>query len=240
MNPLIADARAALDPVVLFRAAFTLEPLPWQTEYLRESRNILTLKGRQVGASLAASLLCVHKAIYFAGSTSIILSPTQRQSEEILTHAREGLRALDSRLAQDSMTALRLNNGARIISLPGTAPSARGYHCELLVLDECAYLAEETIVAARALIATGGRLLIQSTPAATHGTFYDLVQANDPSWAHFRVRSDEVSTISAEWLEGERKAMTPDAFAGEYMTEFGKAGPPPIFNLDRLRSLVDK
>jgi hypothetical protein len=240
---LAADFRAALDPAVLFEQAFGFPPIdkrdgsPWQTDYLRETRKSLVLKGRQVGASFSASALAIHTVRYQSNVNAIIVSPSLKQSTEITTRARGGLARLGIRLVQDSSSVLQLPNGSRIMSLPGTARSVRGWTAKLLILDEAAFIEHETFVAARALVATGGRLVVQSTPAAEEGDFYDLVTGDDPGWARFHVRSDEVPTISAEFLEAERRALGADAFATEYECQFGKTG-ATLFTADRIADLI--
>jgi len=234
---LAADLRAALDPAVTFELAFELEPLPWQRDYLRSDRSTVVLKGRQVGASLAAASLAIHTARYWAEANVVIVSPTQKQSAEILGRARAGLRRLRASLEQDSASMLRLANGSRIVSLPGTARSVRGWTARLLILDEAAFIEPETFTAARALVATGGRLVVQSTPAAEIGDFHEIAKADDPAWAHFTIRSAEVPTISAEFLEAERRAMSPDAYASEYECTFGKSG-ATLFSAERIASLI--
>lgn len=235
---LAADLLAGLDPVVVFRGAFGHEPHAWQLDYLREQRNATVLKGRQVGASLGAAGLAISTAIYRANSLSAIVSPSLKQSSEITTRARAGLRNLGVPLAQDSASMLRLANGSRILSLPGTPTSVRGWAADLLILDEASYLDPETIIAARALTAaTNGRTLVQSTPAGESGTFFELVRANDPTWAHFVVRSDSVPNISPEWLAGERRNLAADRYAAEYECQFGRTG-PSLFSADRIASLI--
>jgi phage FluMu gp28-like protein len=86
---------------------------------------------------------------------------------------------------QDSASMLGLANGSRILSLPGTARSVRGWSARLLVIDEAAFVDEATFTAARALVATGGRMVVQSTPADEFGPFHELVMADDPAWARF-------------------------------------------------------
>jgi hypothetical protein len=233
---LIADLRCALDPAVLFGDAFGLEPLDWQFDYLREERPMVLVKGRQVGGSLAAAGLAIHTARYWSEVNAVIVSPSLKQSQEIAGRARAGLRRLGVRLVQDSTAMLRLANGSRILSLPGTARSVRGWTAKLLVIDEAAFVSHETFVAARALVATGGRLIVQSTPAIADGDFYELTRADDPGTARLTVRSDEVPTISAEFLAGERLAMSPDAYAAEYDCAFGKAG-ASLFSIDRINAL---
>lgn len=234
---LAVDFRSALDPAALFEHAFGMAPLAWQADYLREDRPTAVLKGRQIGASMAAAALAIHSARYWPATNAVIVSPSLKQSTEITTKARLGLRNLGVLLDQDSASMLRLANGSRILSLPGTARSVRGWTARLLIIDEAAYVSRETFTAARALVATGGRLVVQSTPADESGDFYELVQANYPDWARFTVRSDEVPTISAEFLAGERKAMSPDEFSTEYECVFGKAG-ASLFTIDRINSLV--
>lgn len=234
---LAADLRLALDPAALFAAAFDLEALDWQVGYLRESRPSVLLKGRQVGASLAAAALAVHTARYRPDVNAVIVSPSLKQSTEITTRARAGLRRLGDRLDQDSTSVLRLANGSRILSLPGTARSVRGWTAELLILDEAAFIEHETFVAARALVATGGRLVVQSTPASEFGDFHEIVTTDGAEWARFTVRSDEVPTIAPEFLAAERRAMTPDAYSTEYECQFGKAG-ATLFTAAGLAGLI--
>jgi Terminase large subunit, T4likevirus-type, N-terminal len=234
---LATDLRAALDPAVLFEAAFDLLALDWQRTYLRETRPAVVLKGRQVGASLSAAALAIHTARYSPPSNTVIVSPSLKQSAEILGRARTGLRHLGVPLEQDTASMLRLANGSRIVSLPGTAKSVRGWSARLLILDEAAFIEHATFVAARALVATGGRLLVQSTPAGEYGDFHEIVTGDDPEWARFTVRSDEVATIAPEFLEAERRALTPDAFSREYECRFGKVG-ASLFTAERLAALI--
>ena len=147
---LAADFAAALDPAVLFKRAFGLTPLPWQVDYLRETRPTVLLKGRQVGASLSAAALAIKTAVYWPDINVVIVSPSLKQSTEICRRARVGLRQLSISLSQDSTSTLRLANGSRILSLPGTARSVRGWTAALLIIDEAAFVEHETFVAARA------------------------------------------------------------------------------------------
>jgi hypothetical protein len=231
------DLAAALDPVVTFEAAFSVPALDWQRDYLRETRRTIVLKGRQVGASSAAAGLAIHVVRYRPAVNVVIVSPSLKQSTEIATKARLGLRTLGVRLVQDSAAMLGLANGSRIVSLPGTARSVRGWTASLLILDEAAFIPADTFTAARALVATGGRLVVQSTPADEAGDFYELVNDDDPSVARFTVRSDAVPTITPAFLAAERRSMSPDLYAQEYECEFGKAG-STLFSVDRISKLI--
>ena len=97
-----------------------------------------------------------------------------------MTRARAGLRELGERLVQGSTSLLKLANGSRIISLPGTARSVRGWTPRLLIIDEAAYVDPETFAAAKPIVATGGRLVVQSTPADETGDFHAIVTGDAP------------------------------------------------------------
>lgn len=228
---------AALDPVVTFERAFGMPAHPWQRRFLREHRPAVILKSRQIGATTAAAALAIHEVVYRRDTSVVIVSPTLKQSGEIVVRARAGLRELGERLIADSASMLRLRNGSRIVSLPGTAKSVRGYVASLLILDEAAFIEDETWIAARALVATGGRLVVQSTPWDAQGPFFDLVDSGDPAWARFTVPATDVASISEAFLDGQRAALTPEAFAREYECTFTAVG-ATLFPLERLQSLV--
>jgi len=232
-----SDAMTVTDT---FERAFGFAPMPHQVSYLEETRPTAVLKGRQVGMTHAASGLAVHTARQKPGSTSVIISPSLRQSSEVTTRARLALWEWDEKLKQDSASLLRTAAGSRIISLPGSARGIRGYACDLVILDEAAWINDETWAAARPLVsATGGRLVVQSTPGLPAGWFYELVTKLPEGWAFIKVRSDEVPTIAPEFLASERASMSPELYAQEYEATFGTiGGGGALFTPERIASLV--
>ena len=232
------EVARALDPAAVFAHAFGNEPMAHQYEYLRETRPVIVLKGRQTGFSQGAAALAIHRALYWPGSLSAIVSPSQRQSAEVAMRAKNGLIDLGERLVQDSTTTLRLRNGSRVLSLPGSSRSVRGWSIDgVLVLDEAAFLDEETFAVARATTATGGRIVVQSTPAGEGGTFHALWQDTPPGWARFRVPTADADTVSAQFLDQERRALPPDLYAQEYECAFGRAG-RGLFTLDQIAAMA--
>jgi hypothetical protein len=220
-----AGRRVLGDPVATFREAWGLEPKPHQVEYLTEERSTLVLKGRQVGFTQAGAALAIHAARSRPGSMSLIISTSKDQSAEVARRARLGLWSLGQRMVQDSTQILRLQNGSIIKSLPGNARGVRGYSADgILIIDEAAGVEEDTFVAAMALTAaTGARTIVQSTPRGPSGTFFDLWQAQDPDWARIRVSSEDVpDLVDPAFLERERRRLSPEAYAQEYLAEFGE------------------
>jgi hypothetical protein len=236
-----AHLRGWLSPVDLFGQAtgYDINNTPWLIEYLDEQKDAIVLKGRQVAASTGAGVLAIRLARYVPWSLCGIISPGLRQSTEVKERAKSGLLRLGDHLVKDNSSEIALRNHSRVISLPGSAKSARGWSFDFLVIDEAAFLDQETFLAVRATVATGGRTIVQSTPEGPFGHFYDLWMEDDPARAKFRVRSDEVKTISAEFLAGERATMTAEEYSQEYEAEFTTPG-LGLIDPERLKELTEE
>jgi hypothetical protein len=227
-----------LDPSYTFRQAFGMSPMAWQVPYLESSDNAVILKGRQVGASTSAAAICIRYVRHHPDFLAAIVSPSMKQSTEVKLKAKQGLLRLGEELVQDSQDTLALTNGSRIVSLPGSPKSVRGWSAGLLVIDEAAFLEPETFLAARATVAaTGGRTIVQSTPISPFGHFFDLFDTPDPGWTKYQVSSEEVSTISADFLASERAKLTEDEYAQEYLGQFASPG-LGLVDPARLRALT--
>src|SRR5262249_58061446 len=80
-------------------------------------------------------------------------------------------------LREESVLRCELANGSRIVSLPGTERTVRGYSkADLIIIDEAARVEDSLLVATRPMMAVsegGGRLIALSTPAGKRGWFYE-------------------------------------------------------------------
>ena len=141
--PMALDLAAALDPCRLAHLA-GVDPDPWQQAVLRSaSPRVLLNCSRQSGKSTVAAVLAVWTALYEPGSLSLLLSPSLRQSGELFKKALAIYRAAGRSSPAESETGLglTLENGSRIVSLPGTEGTVRGYSgVRLLVIDEAAWV----------------------------------------------------------------------------------------------------
>src|SRR5262245_55339767 len=173
---LAADLVWALDPARLM-AACGWTPDPWQAAVLRSSASRrLMLCSRQAGKSSVAAALALHTACYAPGALILLLSPSLRQSQELFKKVQDAYRLLGNPASLQAESALRLEmkSGSRIISLPGTEPTVRGYSgVDLLVIDEAARVLDELYYSVRPMLAvSGGRLLALSTPFGKRGWFH--------------------------------------------------------------------
>jgi len=222
-----SDLARALDPVVLAEQA-GLVPDPWQAAVLRSAASRMLLNcSRQSGKSTITSILALHTALYASDSLVLLLSPSLRQSSELFKKCIGVYRDLGRPVSPESETALTLTlqNGSRIVSLPGSKDgNIRGYSgVNLLVIDEAAWVAESLYMSVRPMLAvSGGRLLALSTPHGTRGWFYEAWRGVEP-WERYEVPATLCPRISPEFLAEEKRNMGAWWFAQEYGCTFSDA-----------------
>jgi hypothetical protein len=184
------DLAMALDPVLMARAA-GIEPDPWQAQLLRsQAQRILLLCSRQAGKSTITGVLAVWTALYEPGSLILLLSPSLRQSQELFKKCLSTYRTLSRPVPAEAESALRLEleNGSRIVSLPGKEGTIRGLSgVRLLVIDEASRVSDELYASVRPMLAvSGGRLALLSTPWGCRGFYYEAYKNRD-KWDFYRI-----------------------------------------------------
>ena len=231
-------------PVEFARERLGFEPDERQVEVLasRAKRGILNCT-RQWGKSTVAGIKAIHRAFTIAGTLVIVASPTERQSAEFLRKASEFVARLGIRPRGDgkNSTSLLLPNGSRIVGLPGTEATIRGFSAvSLLVIDEAARVPERVYKALRPMLAVAdGDLWMMSTPAGKTGFFYENWEHGGPEWERATVKATECPRIGERFLEEERKQMGDVWFRQEYMCEFVDNG-QHLFDRDLvMQALVD-
>src|SRR5215210_7805357 len=126
---LAEDLRLALDRVS-FAKRLGLEPDPWQEDLLRSaSERVLLNCCRQSGKSTMTAIVTLHRALYRPGSLVLVLAPALRQSQELFAKVMEFYTTLGEPMKKygERRLSLELSNGSRIVSLPGTEATVRGY-----------------------------------------------------------------------------------------------------------------
>lgn len=220
-----------------------LEPDDWQTRVLlsREPR-VLMLCTRQAGKSTTSGALAAHQAAHRPGSLTLLLSPSLRQSAELFRKVLDFYRAIPGAPAVRDLSALRLetSSGSRVISLPGTEGTIRGYsRVDLLLIDEAARVADALYHSVRPMLAvSGGRLVALSTPWAKLGWYYDAWSGSEP-WERFRVTAYDCPRIGADFLEEERRTLPPAVFQREYEATFTDAEDAYFRSEDIERAFCD-
>jgi hypothetical protein len=220
---LAADLARGLDPLAFARDA-GLEPDPWQADVLNtDSRKSLLLCSRQSGKSTTTALTALHEAIYNAPALILLVAPAQRQSIELFRKVMEFAHALPDapEMRQESAMRAELRNGSRIIGLPGTGNTIRGYSgASLVVIDEAAQVDDDLMAAVRPMLATTrGRLIALTTPYGKRGWFYEA-WTEGQDWHKVCVTAHDCPRISSEFLEDEKRELGEWIYRQEYLCEF--------------------
>ena len=237
MSELGQDLAAALDPVV-FGRRLGFEAEPWQERLLRSSSSrTLVLCARQVGKTQTTSMKALHVAVFEPGSLVLIISPSQRQSDEMLLRVKALYRGLGrAKPSRDSGSELVLENGSRIVSLPGTEGTSRGFSgARLIVLDEASRVEDDIFASVLPMVASDGAIWALSTPWGRRGWFHALHEDPVNGWERHKVTVYESAQYTPARIAEVRAALGSFTFASDYECEFGDTD-SQLFGTEMVRA----
>jgi hypothetical protein len=221
-------ARTNLTAVELAERA-GLSPDPWQRDVLQsDARQLILLCSRQAGKSTVTSVLAAHRAATVPGSLVLLVAPALRQSQELFRKVRGVLGAIEEAVPRtvDNALTLELSNGSRIVTLPGSEKTIRGYSApDLIIEDEASRVADELAMALRPMRATkpDSQLILLSSPFGQRGHFYETWTNGGPEWQRVKITAQDCPRIDPQWLEQERQAIGDWWFEQEYLCVFRDA-----------------
>lgn len=219
----VAELRAALDPVVFAEQA-GLSPDPWQADVLRSTApRVLLLCSRQSGKSTVSAVAALHQALYRPGSLVLALAPALRQSQELFAKIGAAYRTAGRPVpaAAENRLSLELENNSRIVCLPGSEKTIRGFSgVSLLLVDEAARVEDSLYYAVRPMLAvSGGTIMMLSSPYGKRGVFYKEWTGGE-GWERYQVKAGYCPRISSGFLEEERQALPERVYRQEYECSF--------------------
>jgi hypothetical protein len=217
------DISRALDPGRWFADAGLVAD-PWQLAAIRStSKRQLWLCHRQSGKSTTAALLALARA-QEAGSLVLLVSPSLRQSGELMRKVSE-MRARIPGLPEPSIEIshkLEWSSGGRILSLPASEGTIRGYSkVGLLILDEASRIDDQIVASVRPMLAvSGGTMVCLSTPAGRQGFFFESYEHGGATWERTKVTAEDCTSIDPAFLQEERRTLGEMVYRSEYLCEF--------------------
>src|ERR687894_50142 len=223
MVTLADDLKLALDRAA-FARALGLEPDPWQEELLRSTSDRVLLNCcRQSGKSTMTGVIALHRALHYPGSLVLCLAPALRQSQELFGKVLGFYRDLGRPVAPqgERKLSLELENGSRIITLPGSEKTIRGFSgAALLLVDEASRVDDALYFAIRPMLAvSGGSLMMLSTPFGKRGVFYEEWTGGE-GWERYEVPASQCPRISEAFLEEERRSLPRRVYRQDYECSF--------------------
>src|SRR5215216_3231444 len=194
------DLRLALDRAA-FAQALGFDPDPWQEDFLRSSADRVLLNcSRQSGKSTMSAVIALHRALYHPGSLVLCLAPALRQSQELFGKIAGFYRDLGRPVAPqgERKLSLELENASRIVTLPGSEKTIRGFSgANLLLVDEASRVDDELYFAIRPMLAvSGGSLMMLTTPYGKRGVFFEE-WTSEVGWERYEVPASQCPRISA-------------------------------------------
>jgi hypothetical protein len=154
----------------------------------------------------------------------LLLSPSLRQSNELFRKVKGAYAALQRPVPaiEETAQALALENGSRIVSLPASPDTVRGFSgVRLLVIDEAAMVPDDLFVAVNPMLAVSrGRFVCLSTPLGKRGWFHDAWCGPSALWERVKVTAWSCPRISQEFLAEQRQLLGDRFFRQEYECSF--------------------
>ena len=218
-------------PLDIMRAS-GLEPDDWQEDVLdRRPHRGLILCSRQSGKSTVGACMALDTALSIPRSTSLLVSPSLRQSSEIQQKVRDLLEPLSgqpgiasAKPMSETILSLKLANRSRILSLPASETTIRGFSAQTVIFDEAGWVDDSLVHTVMPMLAaTNGRLVALTTPRSRRGWFYDQWHNGNPDWYRARVTAEECPRITTAYLDEQRASMPARVFNAEFNVSFEDA-----------------
>jgi len=211
--------------------------LPYQIEAIKgiESKRFsVLLWARQTGKSFTMSYYAIKRAIQFKNHRILVISPSERQSKELLEKVKLHITALKLsgvsffEDAEALSLEARFPNGSKIIALPSKPETVRGYTGDV-IMDEASFF-EKGFEVYQAVYPTITRsshykLIAISTPKSKKDLFYylwNLAQGDPGHWFYFKLTIYDAIKMGLAINSEELKAgiKNENIWKTEYLCEF--------------------
>ena len=207
---------------------------PYQKSFITSpKKRKIWISSRQIGKSWSVALLACFKALSKQNGLSICISVNSRSASELISKCRqfaESIKILsEGRIDYTaSYDTIHFSNGSRVMSLPSTADSLRGWSAQCVIIDEAAFVWRlDDILQGIAPTLTrdqNSELILTTTPAGKNGAFYELYSTalNEDEWyVQHTTIEDAINDGLKIDIESLRSLCPdPEIFAQEYMCQF--------------------
>jgi phage FluMu gp28-like protein len=219
---------------------------PYQKSLLQEtSDRIIINKSRQTGISSFYAFYALTKAIY--GKKTLIVSPSEKQSINFLNYAKEYYVKYLTQTNKDltdrfTHQELELRNGGKILSLPNSSKTIRGFVGDLIIFDEMAHIenARELFDAVYPMITRGGSCIMISTPLGEGNLFSEYWREYERyGFKKHLINWKECPDFSQEKMDKLKLSMDEISWRQEYENEF-LGTLESYFTMDLIYKVIDK
>lgn len=235
LNDWLDSLAERLDPVLMFERFVGGTADNWQRQVLNSTASTLAIRVcRQAGKSSCLATLAIVEMRH--GGTVLVICPAERQAKEIARKVREYLPRTDLIVERSTQTEIECANGSRLICVPSTGATIRGYTVTLLLVDEAAFCDDESLVAVLPMVTDDGRTIFASTPAGRQGMFAMMFIEPKPEVERIIVRGTDVPRLASR-VERLRLALPPTKFRQEVEVEM-LGGGESFFDIAAIEKAV--
>jgi len=231
------------NPIKFFEFITGFKPYKYQAKFLKsKSKRITVRSGRQVGKTTMCAVKALHEAFWHSDRQILLVAPVQRQSKYLFQMIKDFVRKnedIRKAVARETATEMFFDYGSRIYCLTGAILSkdkTRGYSPNLLIIDEAAFVPDETFYSLEpSVIRTQGIIILCSTPFGKRGFFYESFQ--DEEYEKFHIRCQDCPHIPKKELKKKKLKVPKVRYLQEYEGEF-TAESDVYFNPDLIDSCI--
>jgi len=188
---------------------------------VEENKYSIFLAGRQVGKDMVASVIALWKCITTPNFFVIIVSPAQRQSDEMFRRIQHFIASGDiyNSVKISRADEIEFSNGSRIMSLPSRGAITGLTAVHMIIINEAGRpeLPENIIDDVMPMtMSVGGKLLLMGNPYSKTSQFYQHYQS--PLFAKLHVKTSLNTSLPnlTEFLEAERTRCTKNEYLQQY------------------------
>ena len=211
---------------------------------------ILLLCSRQVGKTLVASALALRTALVEAPALVLILTPSERQSSELVRRIKELHESLscplnvagrvqslyEKRVAEagkdedyfllpaktrETSLQMHLDNGSRIVGLPASEGKIRVYSSvSLLLIDEASRVDDALYRAVRSMLAVSRGRLLALSTPFGKRGWFYDEWHGRGDLQRVKITAEQCPRITSAFLAEERRALGERWYRQEYLCSF--------------------
>lgn len=214
---------------------------PYQKRILRKMRDgrfVIVMSSRQSGKTTMMTAYALWVACFNTDQKIVLVANKEQTAKDIFGRVRLAYEELPNWIkpgvVEYGKESMVLANGSRIGISTTTGTAARGMSCNVLILDELAFIEPHIVdefwksVYPTISSSKKSKIFICSTPNGTDNLFYKLytgASKGTNGWVHDRVTWDQVPGRDEQWKEDNIKLLgSKEAFDQEFGCEFLQSG----------------
>jgi phage FluMu gp28-like protein len=238
----VSDPEVFSDPVkwaetLLSHRGKPIKLYHFEKDYLRQTgHNLIVVKARQLGISWTTAIKALRIALHEPNVLIIFISLTDDQAGELMRHCIMMYNSLPDKInlagtnfhvekarivgrgGVPTKSEMEFDNGSRIISLPNSPISVRGYRADYVFWDEAAGFPHEADMHAALDPTTsrGGLITYISTHRGTQTQFYEM---------SFKAKEGKLENhdyMEIPWTELARPEYMDDPEVKAYLKKIGE------------------